>query len=52
MVTKGNFEKETESLIINVENNVIKTNYIKPRITQRRIQNVRYVKIEMKQSHC
>ena len=46
---KGNLKRETKSLIISAQNNVIKTNYIKAKINKtQQIVNVEYAVIEMR----
>ena len=47
---KGNFKRETESLIIAAQNNAIRTNHIKARIRCNKIANVGYVVTETKPS--
>ena len=48
---KGNFKRETESILIAAQNNAIRTNQIEARIDKRsKIANVGYVMIEMKPS--
>ena len=51
LLRKGNFMKETESLLIAAQNNAIRTNHIKAGIDKtQHIANVGYVVIEMKLS--
>ena len=46
---KGNFKRETESLLIAVQNNAIKTTHIKTKIDKtQKIENVGYKVTEMK----
>ena len=52
MAKKGTpYERETESLLIAVQNNAIRTNYVKAKwIRRNKIANVIYVVIKTKQS--
>ena len=51
MAKKGNFKRETDSLLIAAENNAVKNNHIKARIDKtQKIGNVCYAETEIKPS--